>query len=470
MKSRQHIHFVTGRLAETAVRNVVSDLAAQRNFKWSLQVLPITVAALMTARWLLRHLVIPPEATQIILPGYLENELSAIQKEVSLPVTCGPKNILDLPQTFGLEKQHAADYGAYDIQIIAEINHANRLGLRELIEIAQNLVSDGADIVDLGCTPDQPWNQVGRVVKELKNLGLRISIDSFDPLEVAAACDSGAELVLSVNSQNCDVAADWATEVVIIPDTPEDFSSLEATANRMDRVGVPYRLDPILSPICLGLSDSLVRYARCRAAFPEAPMMMGIGNVTELTDSDSAGINTLLLGFCQELSIRSVLTTQVINWARSCVRECDLARRLVYHAHRTGVPPKHLEPNLVVLRDPKLREFTHQSVAEIGGAIKDHNFRIFTVGGKIHAICRGLHAIGNDPFEVMQQVMSSPVAGSIDPGHAFYLGFEMCKALQAITLGKNYEQDESLRWGYLTREERHWRLNTGEKSKGGKKN
>ncbi len=61
-------------------------------------------------------------------------------------------------------------------------------------------------------------------------------------------------------------------------------------------------------------------------------MMMGVGNLTELTDVDSAGVNTLLLGFCQELAIRSVLTTAVINWARSSVREIDLARRLTHYA------------------------------------------------------------------------------------------------------------------------------------------
>ena len=40
--------------------------------------------------------------------------------------------------------------------------------------------------------------------------------------------------------------------------------------------------------------------------------------------------------------------------ARTSVRECDLARRLVYHAIRERVPPKRLEPRLVTLRDPKI--------------------------------------------------------------------------------------------------------------------
>jgi hypothetical protein len=43
-------------------------------------------------------------------------------------------------------------------------------------------------------------------------------------------------------------------------------------------------------------------------------------------------------------------------------------------------------------------------------------------------------------------------------GHSFYLGFELAKAMTALTLGKNYEQDEALRWGMLTQEESHTRL------------
>ena len=72
--------------------------------------------------------------------------------------------------------------------------------------------------------------------------------------------------------------------------------------------------------------DLNLRLADIRRRYPDAELLMGIGNLTELTDADSAGINTLLLGFCQEVGIRSVLTTQVINWARTSVRECDLAR------------------------------------------------------------------------------------------------------------------------------------------------
>lgn len=459
----EHYHFVTGRLAAASVQSIVSQLAAQHAFSYSIQVMPITVAALMTGRWVMRHLQIPDNTQKLFLPGYLAADIDMIRQSVqasspNLMVECGPKSILDLPELWKKDNSPLLDYGKQTIQIVAEINHADQLDLDELVNQGQLLTQDGADIIDLGCTPGKTWVAVAEAVQALKALGLRVSIDSFDPGEVSAACQAGAELVLSVNSQNCDLAAEWGCEVVAIPDTPEDLPSLFRTAEKLDQLGVPHRLDPILQPLCLGLSQSLERYAICRREHPEAAMMMGIGNLTELTDVDSAGVNVMLMGICQELGIQSVLTTQVINWARSSVRECDRARRLVHYAARQQVPPKHIDPELVLLRDPKLRRLTAQSVAEIGAAIKDSNFRLFIAEGKIHAVTRGVHATGNDPFEVMQSILDGPAGEHIDASHAFYLGFEMCKALQALILSKNYEQDEPLRWGYLTRPERHWRL------------
>ena len=42
----EHIHFVTGRLAEHALRQMLDQLAPQARFTCTLEVLPITVAAL----------------------------------------------------------------------------------------------------------------------------------------------------------------------------------------------------------------------------------------------------------------------------------------------------------------------------------------------------------------------------------------------------------------------------------------
>jgi len=462
----EHLHFVTGRLAEFALRAVVAKIAAERAFEYSIDVLPITVAALMSPAWIAKHIQVPPVASRVILPGYCHGDLAPLTAIVSVPVQIGPRDLQQLPEYLGGKNQRPAEYGAYDIQIIAEINHAPRKSLAEIIAQAKQLAGDGADLIDVGCDPGGPWLGVADCVKALRDQDLRVSIDSLDPREIAPAVQAGAELVLSVNSSNRDAALDWGCEVIVIPDDFPTLGGLEETVEQLAQAKIPLRIDAVLEPIGFGFAASLGRYLEVRRRYPDVEMMMGIGNLTELTDCDSAGINTLLLGFCQEVGIRSVLTTQVINWARTSVRECDLARRLVRHAVTQRVPPKRLEPRLITLRDPKFSETDEQTLDQLATAIKDNNYRIFAERGEVHVVSAGLHLADADPFLLFERMLHPGFGGAadahapaqLDPGHAFYLGYEMCKAAIALTLNKQYRQDEALDWGYLTVEEESHRL------------
>jgi dihydropteroate synthase-like protein len=463
---RDHIHFVTGRLAEYALKPVVASLAQRIGFDYSIDVLPITVAALMTPEWVARHVHIPAAATRVIVPGYCEGDLRPIQALTSASVETGPRDLRDLDEFFG-QPTNQEDYGGYDIEIVAEINHAPRLALAEIVREARLLRDAGADVIDVGCDPGEPWNGAGKCVRALKSEGHRISIDSLNPLEIEPAVRAGAELVLSVNASNREAAKDWGCEVVAIPDDFATLGGLDETVETLAAAGVRLRIDPVIEPIGCGFAASLGRYLEVRRRYPDAEMLMGIGNLTELTDADSAGINVLLLGFCEEVGIRSVLTTQVINWARSSVRECDLARRLVYHAVCRRVPPKHMEPRLVMLRDPKVHDFGAEALTQLAAQIKDSNYRVFAEDGQVHLVASGLDIAERDPFLVFERLMNPGFGGTkdshappanIDPSHAFYLGYEMAKAAIALTLGKDYRQDEALDWGYLTQAEESHRL------------
>ena len=55
----------------------------------------------------------------------------------------------------------------------------------------------------------------------------------------------------------------------------------------------------------VGFTDSIVRYQNLRKNFPSVEVMMGIGNLTELTHADTAGMNALLFGITSELNIKS---------------------------------------------------------------------------------------------------------------------------------------------------------------------
>jgi dihydropteroate synthase-like protein len=450
----EHIHFVTGRLAEHSLRQIVAQLAPAVGFEYSISVLNITVAALMTPPWVARKLQVPPGTTRVLLPGYCEGDLAVVEQACGVPVQRGPKDLRELPQFFG--HNVPASYGEYDIQILAEINFAPRWKLDDLLTEADRLRAEGADVIDVGCDPSQTWSGVGQCVKALRERGHRVSIDSFNPSEIEPAVQAGAELVLSVNHTNREAACGWGCEVVAVPDTPGTLDGLQETIDLLTQHGVRLRVDPVLEPIGFGFAASLGRYLTARRTWPEAEMMMGIGNLTELTDADSAAVNVLLLGFCQEVGVRSVLTTQVINWACSSVRECDLARRLAYHAVRHRTLPKHVEPRLIMLRDPRLLALGAEALDRLAHEIRDHNYRVFAEEGQLHLISAGLHLRGDDPFELLEQLLQTQPK-NLDASHAFYLGYEFCKALTALTLGKQYRQDEALNWGFLTRPEKSHR-------------
>jgi dihydropteroate synthase-like protein len=435
-------------------------LAEKVGFQYSVDVLPITVAALMTPAWIARHLRTPVHATRILIPGYCQGDLAPLETAVSVPLEIGPRDLNQLARFFQADPP-PRDYGKFDIEILAEINHCPQLSLAEIRRQAAQLAQAGADWIDVGCAPGDPWPGVYDTVRALCADGHRVSIDSFHPREAAEAIRAGAELVLSVNHTNRNAASDWGAEVVAIPDNPETLLGLDTTIEHLAGQGVPFRIDPILEPISFGFAASLGRYLAIRKRYPDAEMMMGIGNLTELTEVDSAGINTLLLGFCQELRIASVLTTQVIPWARTSVRECNVARRLMYHSIHHRVLPKHLDPRLVMLRDQQVGQLPAESMRQLAADIRDHNYRIHAARGEVHLLGRQLHLRSADPMRLMRQLQQrlaqDPSRKALTTEHAFYLGYEMCKASIALGLGKNYEQDEPLDWGMLTGpQEQHW--------------
>ena len=449
----ERILFITGKLAESALRRQLAVLAPQVGFEYDVAVMPITVAALLTTPWIAKRLQMPDGADRVVLPGLCKGDVAALRTITAVPVQLGPKDLRDLPEFFGRRGGPPDDYGPHDIAIVAEINHAPQKSLAEIVKIANHYRDSGADFIDLGCDPGSIWAGVAEAVKELKSQGFRISIDSFDVGEVRLALEAGAELVLSVSGVNLADASRMLrdfphVEVVAIPDTPDDLPSLWRTVDVLHEYGVKHRLDPIVEPIGFGFAASLGRYLETRRRFPDAEIMMGVGNLTELTDCDTAGMNVLLAGFCQEVGIRSVLATEVINWGRSAVREFALARRLVHYAVTHKTLPKRLEPNLVLLRDPKLHVVGEAGLAELAERITDPNYRIFAERGELHVLNGDHYLRGTDPFALFSELLK--LDSKLDPSHSFYLGYEFAKAVTALTLGKQYTQDNALRWGFLT--------------------
>lgn len=434
--------FVTGKLAAAALRETLSS--AGFGFEYEIAVMKITVAALMTPAWIARFLEVPPDVTRIMIPGLCEGELRPLISKFGVAAEKGPADLKELPAHFGRADVRAA-YGARDIRVFAEINNVPHLSRDQVLNLAAHYREEGADVIDLGLSLDRDWlNEGPELIAELRSRGHRLSIDTFNPEEILMADAAGVEFVLSLSGSNRHIAELLRATPVLIPDTPEDLDSLEDTIRHLDQLGKPYLVDPILEPITAGFAASLARYVEVRRAHPHVEMLMGIGNLTELTEADSTGVTALLVGFCEELGIRNVLTTEVIPWARGAVREAVLAAQLMHFARLRGTPPKHIDSSLLTVKDADFRPYREDELRELQSRITDPNFRIFADGDWIYVFNAERFVKGKDINEIFDRLGVDEVA------HAFYLGKELMKAALARGLRKNYRQEGALDWGYMT--------------------
>ncbi|MDQ5831544.1 MAG: DUF6513 domain-containing protein, partial [Actinomycetota bacterium] len=441
----ERLLFVTGKLAAPALRNTLGR--AELPFDYEVAVMKITVAALMTTSWIARFLEPPEAVTKIMIPGLCEGGTDVLAERFGIPVEKGPADLKQLPSWFG-QADARASYGPRDIRVFAEINHVPRLSRESILERAGYYRDAGADVIDLGLSLERRWLDEGpAVIAELRERGFALSIDTMDREEILMADEAGVDYVLSLNGSNRDLAERLRATPVLIPDTPEDLDSLEATIAHLERLGKPYLVDPIIEPIGTGFAASLGRYLEVRRRHPEAEMFMGIGNLTELTEADSTGVTALLIGFCQELGIRNVLTTEVINWARGAVEEAVLAAQLMHFAQEQGTPPKHVDGRLLTVKDEDLRPYEESELRELHAQVTDPNFRIFADSEWIYVFNAERFVKGTDFNEIFEQL------GVDEATHAFYLGKELMKATIARALRKNYRQESPLDWGYMSFEE-----------------
>jgi dihydropteroate synthase-like protein len=432
--------FVTGRLAEPAVRGVLAELEIDHQ----VSVMNISVAALMTTRWIAKRLSVPPGVDSIVIPGLCEGDVDTLAQSTGLPVRKGPADIRALPEWYGREAVRA-QLGPREVRVFAEINEVQSLSREQVIERALAYRAAGADVIDLGLSLDRPWLTDGPpTIAALRERGLSLSIDTLDPEHIRMADAAGVDYVLSLTPETIGLAEDLRATPVLITEDPEDLDSLDGMVAEMEQLDRPYLLDSILAPINSGFAASLARYVEVRRRHPEAELLMGIGNLTELTEADSTGVTALLIGFCQEVGIGAVLTTEVIGWARGAVREAVLAAQIMHLAQRQARPPKHIDSGLVTSRDESMRAPSEEELRAMQAQVADPNYRLFADADWLYAFNGDRFVRGTNMYRVFEQL---DVA---DAAHAFYLGKELMKATIARGLGKSYRQEGPLDWGLLS--------------------
>ena len=437
----EHILFLTGKLAEKRLRRVL-DAMQPVEFTCEIRNIGVSVAALMTAQMLGRRLQGLDGVDRIIVPGLCQGDLDALGESLGVPVQRGTVDVKDLPTFFGRETQPVS-LDKYSVGIFAEIVEAPQIGVDAILAQAARYKRDGADVIDIGCLPDTPFPHLEDAVQALLDAGYAVSVDSLEQDELLRGAKAGANYLLSLHESSAWIAQETAAIPVLIPEQHTDMSSLYRLIEKFRAQDKPFIADSILDPVHFGFTASIIRYQALRERYPDIEIMMGTGNLTELTEADTSGINAILCGIISELDINHVLATEVSPHACSVVRELDLARRIMFAAKQDEGLPKGIDGGLLAGHSRKPFPYNLAEIRELADEIKDPSYRVEITPEGIHVFNRDGLVTGQGPYELfpLLELLEE------DAPHAFYMGVELGKAETALKLGKRYMQDEDLDWG-----------------------
>jgi dihydropteroate synthase-like protein len=306
----------------------------------------------------------------------------------------------------------------------------------------ERFFESGADMVDLGFGFDATPLDVKRVFGALEDIDRPLAVDTQDPALIRAALVR-ADIVLSLQSANIPVigkaVARAGTAAVVVPDThPLPYNIMLAK-----KAGIRCIIaDPLLQPAGSGLVASLKKFKKFRY-----PLFFGAGNVAELLDADSTGINALLAGLAMEAGASVIFTSEHSDKTQGSVREMRRATEMMVLA-RDRPYPKDLGIDLLTLkekrrrREPPLEYRTMVSAKPMPDAIEydpKGNFRIGIEGDSIVAVIHGKAVRGTRWNDVFYTILKNGDITLLD--HAAYLGRELYKAELAIRYGRSFEQD-----------------------------
>jgi dihydropteroate synthase-like protein len=415
----------------------------------------------------------------VIISGMCTASFEQVERETGVPIYRGPRHAADLGLVLPLlgtealsrtipaddfltarkaesalsrieerEKEITPDFlirgvkigGGSRMKVLAEIMDAHRCG--DIRSIVGNFLASGADIVDLGFGFDATPEDVTRVFSQLSDIDTPLAVDTQDPSLIRAALPR-ADIVLSLQETNIPEigkeVAKAGVAAVVVPGN----STLTKNIALAKKAGIRCIIaDPLLQPVGSGFTRSLGSFKKFGC-----PVFFGAGNIVELIDADSVGVNALLAGIAAEVGASVIFTSEHSDKTRGSVREMRRATEMMVLA-KDRPYPKDLGIDLLVLkekrrrREPPLEYDIEQPARSLPEDITydpKGNFRIGIEGNKIIAVIHGKAVKGNRWQDVLFTLLSQ---GDVSlPDHAGYLGQELYKAELAIRFGRSFEQD-----------------------------
>jgi dihydropteroate synthase-like protein len=516
------ILIVTGALAEAEVRRHTDDLSHSVDV-YTLPVTVAAFITPSYAAEQLQNVELS-SYDMILLPGSVNGDVSLIEEATGVPTFKGPIHAADLPLVLredvelssktpanhllagvirlkALEEIAVVDKNwrkilkekggimvgrgrnkvpigpGFPMRVVAEIVNAPLLKPTDVTKRATYYKSMGANLIDIGMLAHNPKpKSIHGIVDAIKETtDIPLSIDTLEPIEIETAVDAGIDMVLSLDAGNIDEVAPilgGKTVVVLPTNMKEGVLPRDAT----ERVEMMHRnitlakdhgvkniiadlvVEPLLKP---GLIEALKAFHLFHMEAPSTPILFGIGNVTELIDADSTGVNAAIAALASEVGADLLHVPEHSAKNRGSVREAVEASRMMFLAERRGTLPKDLGVDLLVLKEKRWVEepYSEYQMAEIVSSYPEPEFRPDQKGWFKIAVDRELGEIaaihyplgkeepdivvkGKDSQMIYQTIIRKGLISKLD--HAAYLGKELEKAYIALVLGRSYVQDRAL--------------------------
>ena len=264
----------------------------------------------------------------------------------------------------------------FPMRVLSEIANAPSLSKEDLLKKAKHFIDSGADMIDIGMAAGEDnSHMIPTLIKTLREISgdIPLSIDTLNPHEIEVAVSEGIDLVLSLDLGNSKelvkLLKDNNVPAVLLPSNFA-INKVPHTVNErleyMDELinlcgdnvsgeNIDFIADLVLDPVN---SSSIVDSILACKEFKNKnlyPLFFGIGNVTELMDVDSVGVNVLLSGIAMELGASVLFTPEESGKTWGSVYELAIASKMMFLAKNRGSIPKDLGINLVLFKDKKKR-------------------------------------------------------------------------------------------------------------------
>ena len=336
----------------------------------------------------------------IVVPGFLKGNLNKINSLLNKSVVKGPKNLPDIiPMFKAIEKgiklsnEETADKYIQEFKkefefkilsnldkylpkigefgknlkisiyrhrpiIIAEVVDAVLLSENEFIKKCRYYIEEGADIIDIGCLAYKAKPEKLKTLIKIFRQNFPdklLSVDTFNIDEIRIAIYENVDLILSISKSTFYKLENdlYDCSIVLIPENekiPDIIKEFKELIPKFENRKIQVILDPIFKPPMFNIFNSLLRYYILKKVFPDKYFLIGLGNVTELLDVDSIGVNALLTLIAIELGIEFILTTEASVKTIGSVNEIRKAIDMFTITKILNKLPKDTTINLLICK------------------------------------------------------------------------------------------------------------------------